>query len=173
LEIKKDGIVEIYENLCILFFNNASYLMSYSFHFSPHHISFSHSRVVQQAVAAQGAGDGHDPLHQRRRLRCGGWRRQRPPTSVPVQASPVKDRLGEPERGSEWEPIKILLEEDENSNKTKPASKTRLQLNYPSWSRPRNHWSVTGSRNQQPPTTTQERSGTSNSSTTDLHQLGR
>jgi hypothetical protein len=51
------------------FFNNASYLMSYSFHFSPHHISFSHSRVVQQAVAAQGAGDGHDPLHQRQRLR--------------------------------------------------------------------------------------------------------
>jgi hypothetical protein len=29
----------------------------------------------------------------------------------------LKDRLGEPEGGSEWELIKILLEGDENSNK--------------------------------------------------------
>jgi hypothetical protein len=30
--------------------------------------------------------------------------------------------------GSEWEPIKILLEGDENSNKTNAASNTRLRL---------------------------------------------
>jgi hypothetical protein len=30
--------------------------------------------------------------------------------------------------GSEWEPIKILLEGDENSNKTNTASNTRLRL---------------------------------------------
>jgi hypothetical protein len=29
------------------------------------------------------------------------------------------------------------------------ASNTRLQLNYPSWSRPRSHWSATDPRNQQ------------------------
>jgi hypothetical protein len=32
------------------------------------------------------------------------------------------------EGGSEWEPIKILLEGDENSNKTNTASNTRLRL---------------------------------------------
>jgi hypothetical protein len=41
----------------------------------------------------------------------------------------VKDRYGEPERGgSEWEPIKILLEGDEGSNKMNTASNTRLRL---------------------------------------------
>jgi hypothetical protein len=41
----------------------------------------------------------------------------------------VKDQYGEPERGgSEWEPIKILLEGDEDSNKTNTASNTRLRL---------------------------------------------
>jgi hypothetical protein len=41
----------------------------------------------------------------------------------------VKDRYGEPERGgSEWEPIKILIEGDEDSNKTNTASNTRLRL---------------------------------------------
>jgi hypothetical protein len=42
----------------------------------------------------------------------------------------LKDRYGEPERGggSEWEPIKILLEGDEDSNKTSTASNTRLRL---------------------------------------------
>jgi hypothetical protein len=40
----------------------------------------------------------------------------------------VKDRYGEPERGSEWEPIKILLEGDRNSNKMNTASNTRLRL---------------------------------------------
>jgi hypothetical protein len=40
-----------------------------------------------------------------------------------------KDRYGEPERGgSEWEPIKILLEGDGYSNKTNTASNTRLRL---------------------------------------------
>jgi hypothetical protein len=39
----------------------------------------------------------------------------------------MKDRNGEPERGgSEWEPIKILLEGDRNSNKMNTASNTRL-----------------------------------------------
>jgi hypothetical protein len=40
----------------------------------------------------------------------------------------MKDRYGEPERGSEWEPIKIVLEGDENSNKMDMASNTRLRL---------------------------------------------
>jgi hypothetical protein len=41
----------------------------------------------------------------------------------------VKDRYGEPaRRGGEWEPIKILLEGDENSNKMNTASYTRLRL---------------------------------------------
>jgi hypothetical protein len=39
----------------------------------------------------------------------------------------VKDRYGEPERGgSEWEPIKILLEGDGGSYKTNTASNTLL-----------------------------------------------
>jgi hypothetical protein len=40
----------------------------------------------------------------------------------------LKDRYIEPERGSEWEPIKILLEGNGNSNKTNMASNTRLRL---------------------------------------------
>jgi hypothetical protein len=42
----------------------------------------------------------------------------------------LKDRYGEPERGggSEWEPIKILLEGDGDSNKTNTASNTHLRL---------------------------------------------
>jgi hypothetical protein len=40
----------------------------------------------------------------------------------------LKDRYGEPEGGSEWEPIKILLEGDGNSNKTNTTSTTRLRL---------------------------------------------
>jgi hypothetical protein len=40
----------------------------------------------------------------------------------------VKDRYGEPERGgSEWEPIKILLDGDRNSNKMDAASNTLIQ----------------------------------------------
>jgi hypothetical protein len=53
------------------------------------------------------------------------------------------------EGGSEWEPTKILLEEDENSNKTNMASKSHLRLDYPSWLRPRSHSSATSPRNQQ------------------------
>jgi hypothetical protein len=40
----------------------------------------------------------------------------------------LKDRYGEPERGSEWEPIKILVEGDGDSNKTNTTSNTRLRL---------------------------------------------
>jgi hypothetical protein len=69
-----------------------------------------------------------------------------------------KDRLGEPERGSKWEPIKIVLEGHENSSKTNTTSKSCLRLNYPSWQRPHSHWSATGPRNQQPPSQTRERS---------------
>jgi hypothetical protein len=46
----------------------------------------------------------------------------------PFTRKNVKDRYGEPERGSEWEPIKILLEGDGDSNKTNTASNTRLRL---------------------------------------------
>jgi hypothetical protein len=38
----------------------------------------------------------------------------------------MNDRNGEPEGGSEWEPIKILLEGDRDSNKMNTASNTRL-----------------------------------------------
>jgi hypothetical protein len=39
----------------------------------------------------------------------------------------LKDRYDKPERGgSEWEPIKILLEGDGNSNKMNTTSNTRL-----------------------------------------------
>jgi hypothetical protein len=51
--------------------------------------------------------------------------------------------------GSEWEPIKILLEGDRGSNKMNTTCNTHLRLNYPSWSRPRSHWSATDPRNQQ------------------------
>jgi hypothetical protein len=51
--------------------------------------------------------------------------------------------------GSEWEPIKILLEGDRGSNKMITTSNTRVRLNYPSWSRPRSHWSATDPRRQQ------------------------
>jgi hypothetical protein len=51
--------------------------------------------------------------------------------------------------GSEWEQIKFFLEEDRGSNKMNKASNTRLRLNYPSWSRPRSHWSATDPWNQQ------------------------
>jgi hypothetical protein len=51
--------------------------------------------------------------------------------------------------GSEWEPIKIILEWDGGSNKMNTASNTRLWLNYPSWLRPRSYWSATDPRNQQ------------------------
>jgi hypothetical protein len=40
----------------------------------------------------------------------------------------LKDRYSEQERGSEWEPIKILLEGDGDSNKTNTASNTHLRL---------------------------------------------
>jgi hypothetical protein len=42
-------------------------------------------------------------------------------------ATTVKDRYGEPERESECEPIKIILEGDADSNKTNTTSNTRLR----------------------------------------------
>jgi hypothetical protein len=65
------------------------------------------------------------------------------------QLHPLKDQNGKPERGREWEPIKILLKGDRDSNKMNTTSNTRLRLNYPSWSRPRSHWGATNPRNQQ------------------------
>jgi hypothetical protein len=48
---------------------------------------------------------------------------------IKIRDAYVKDRYGEPERGgSEWEPIKILIEGDGNSNKMNTASNTRLRL---------------------------------------------
>jgi hypothetical protein len=45
------------------------------------------------------------------------------------QSNLLKDRYGELERGgSEWEPIKIILEGDGESNKMNAASNTRLRL---------------------------------------------
>jgi hypothetical protein len=41
---------------------------------------------------------------------------------------PLKDQYSEPERGSEWEPIKILLGGDGDSNKTNTTSNTHLRL---------------------------------------------
>jgi hypothetical protein len=46
----------------------------------------------------------------------------------PQNQGRVKDRYDEPEGGSEWEPIKILLEGDGNSNKMNAASNTRLRF---------------------------------------------
>jgi hypothetical protein len=40
----------------------------------------------------------------------------------------LKDRYGEPERGGEGDPIKILLEGDGDSNKTNTTSNTPLRL---------------------------------------------
>jgi hypothetical protein len=60
-----------------------------------------------------------------------------------------KRRTREGGGGSEWEPIKILLEGDRGSNKMNTTSNTRLRLNYPNWSRPCSHWSATDPRNQQ------------------------
>jgi hypothetical protein len=70
--------------------------------------------------------------------RCKGQCRQQQRWRPPEEACRVlcklgapldlKDRYGEPERGSEWEPIKILLEGDGNSNKMNMASNTSLRL---------------------------------------------
>jgi hypothetical protein len=58
------------------------------------------------------------------RVNCGCLR-----CIVYFKKTQLKDRYGEPERaGSEWEPIKILLEGDEDSNKTNTASSTCLRL---------------------------------------------
>jgi hypothetical protein len=46
------------------------------------------------------------------------------PTLKPIEGPIRRTREG----GSEWEPIKLLLEEDEGSNKMNKASNTRLRL---------------------------------------------
>jgi hypothetical protein len=46
------------------------------------------------------------------------------------------------------------------TNKTNTTSQSCLRINYPSWPGPRNHWSATDPLNQQPPSWTRERSGT-------------
>jgi hypothetical protein len=56
-----------------------------------------------------------------------GRRCRHQPGSVagqPVEGPIRRTREG----GSEWEPIKILLDGDENSNKTNTATNTRLRL---------------------------------------------
>jgi hypothetical protein len=63
----------------------------------------------------------------------------------------TEEPICRPERGEWTGAEKILVEGDDHSNKMNTASKTRLWLNYPSWPRPRSHWSATGPRNQQPP----------------------
>jgi hypothetical protein len=50
------------------------------------------------------------------------------PSLASAVAQPPRNRNGEPERGSEWEPIKILLEGDRGSNKMNTTSNTRLRL---------------------------------------------
>jgi hypothetical protein len=64
----------------------------------------------------------------------GGWSRAPPPAScwfirrpalVPKYEGPIRRTR---EGGSEWEPIKIFLEGDRNSNKMNTASNTRLRL---------------------------------------------
>jgi hypothetical protein len=76
----------------------------------------------------------------------------------------VKDRYGKPERGSEWESIKILLEGEGGSNKTNTTSNTRLRLTTQIGPSPRSHWSATEPRNHLPTSKTRERSGTPTSS---------
>jgi hypothetical protein len=49
----------------------------------------------------------------------------------------------------------------------------RLRPGYPSWSRPRSHWSATGPRNQQPPNPTRERNGKPTQAAPRLHQSDR
>jgi hypothetical protein len=84
----------------------------------------------------------------------------------------LKDRYGEPERG-EWMGVnkntswrRWRLQQDEHDFQHTSST------HYPSWTRPRSHWSATGPRNQQPTSQTRERSGTQDSSLTDLHRSG-
>jgi hypothetical protein len=77
------------------------------------------------------------------------------------------------EGGSEWEPIKILLERDENSNKTNTASNTRLRLTtqvgqtHVATGVPLDLVTNTHSL------PTRERSGTTNPESTDPHRSDR
>jgi hypothetical protein len=55
-----------------------------------------------------------------------------------------------PERGSECEPIKILLEGDDNSNKMNLLGYQKSHAPHTTFSlpKPRSHWSATGPRNK-------------------------
>jgi hypothetical protein len=75
--------------------------------------------------------------------------RRQPPWSTHMAGCSRRIEMANQRGGSEWEPIKNLLEGDRGSNKINTASNTRLRLNYPSWSRPHRHWSATNHRNQQ------------------------
>jgi hypothetical protein len=86
----------------------------------------------------------------------------------------LKDRYGEPKRGGEW------MGADKNSSRRR----WRIQhdehgfqhtslTHYPSWPRPRSHWSATDPRNQLPNSQTRERSRTQTSNLTDLHRSDR
>jgi hypothetical protein len=67
----------------------------------------------------------HVVVYRRPRITVGEEEKTETSTTSPTR---VKDRYGEPEGGSEWEPIKILLEGDGDSNKTNTTSNTRLRL---------------------------------------------
>jgi hypothetical protein len=80
------------------------------------------------------------------------------------------------EGGSEWEPIKFFSKEMATPTRRTQLAKSRLRLNYPSWSRPRSHWSATGPRNQNnnlPNQTHQTHSGNLHNLLPVLHQLDR
>jgi hypothetical protein len=66
-----------------------------------------------------------------------------------VDSLPLKDRNGEPERGGEWEPIKILLKNSAMNAKLLEHLRKLLLPN------PRSHWSATGPRRKVQPTAAQ------------------
>jgi hypothetical protein len=79
------------------------------------HILQTQQQIAQQMQQRPPMGANHDGL-------------QMVTTYSQFIGMKLKDQYSEPERGSEWEPIKILLEGDGNSNKMNTASNTRLRL---------------------------------------------
>jgi hypothetical protein len=63
------------------------------------------------------------------------------------------------EGGSEWEPIKILLEGDEKLQQDEHGFQHTSPTHYQGWSSPRSHWSATGPRNQHTTFQPEKRSG--------------
>jgi hypothetical protein len=53
---------------------------------------------------------------------------EKPPVKTKKMTKPDEGPIRRTREGSEWEPIKILLEGDEDSNKTNTTSNTRLRL---------------------------------------------